>query len=82
MFSDGKNHAHVWYDFWNTDLGRSVGPKATLYDPGTPGLFIREFTNGWAVYNRSGAPQAVTLPEEAQGVSSGWVGMEHVAPRP
>ena len=71
---------HIWYDFWDADLGQPVGPKATLYEDATPGLFIREFTNGWAVYNRSGTPQAVTLPEEVQSVSNGSVGTEHVLP--
>ncbi len=71
---------HIWYNFWEADLGQPVGPKAALFDDATPGLFIREFTNGWVVYNRSGEPQTVTLPEEVQGVSSGWVGTEHELP--
>lgn len=71
---------HIWYDFWDADLGQPVGSKAALYEDATPGLFIREFTNGWAVYNRSGTPQAVTLPEEVQSVSNGSVGTEHVLP--
>ena len=32
------------------------------------GLFIREFTNGWAVYNRSGKAQTVNLPMETTGI--------------
>ena len=77
MFSDGKTHAHVWYDFWNTDLGQPVGPKATLYDPHTPGLFIREFTNGWAVYNRSGKAQQIEFPEKVSSVTSGLTVANH-----
>ena len=50
-----------------------------MYD-GREGLYIREFTNGWAVYNHSGAPQLITLPEEVQGVASGWVNVEHALP--
>ncbi len=69
-----------WYDFWDADLGRPVGPKAQLYDEDIPGLYIREYTNGWAVYNHSGAPQTITLPEEAQGVASGLVNTEHALP--
>ena len=61
-------HDHYWYDFWDADLGRPVGPKAKLYK-GVPGVFIREFTNGWAVYNRSGAAQTITLPASATPVS-------------
>ena len=77
LFNDGKGgHDHYWYDFWNANLGRPVGPKASLYD-GRHGLYIREFTNGWAVYNHSGEPQVVKLPEEVQGVASGLINTEH-----
>ena len=56
LFQTGGGHHHYWYDFWGADLGRPVGPKRQLYQE-TEGLYIREFTNGWAVYNHSGAPQ-------------------------
>ena len=46
---DGVWH-HYWYDFWDADLGRPVGEKAQVYE-GREGLYIREYTNGWAVYN-------------------------------
>ena len=72
--------SHYWYDFWDADLGRPVGPKAQLYDEDIPGLYIREFTNGWAVYNHSGSPQVIRLPEEAQGVASGLINVEHALP--
>ena len=49
----GHDHDHYWYDFWDANLGKPAGPKAQQY-PNVDGLFIREFTNGWAVYNRSG----------------------------
>ena len=58
----GPAHQHIWYDFWDADLGRPVGPKAQLYQ-NIDGLFIREFTNGWAVYNRSGNTQTIALPQ-------------------
>ncbi len=80
QFAIGSGNDHYWYDFWDTDLGRPVGPKSQLYDEDTPGLYIREFTNGWAVYNHSGAPQIITLPEEAQGVASGHMNTEHELP--
>ena len=80
LFNDGHNHSHFWYDFWDADLGRPVGAKAQLYDEDIPGLYIREFTNGWAVYNHSGEAQVITLPEEVQAVAGGWVGTEHVLP--
>ncbi|MDE0685765.1 MAG: dockerin type I domain-containing protein, partial [Candidatus Poribacteria bacterium] len=63
----------LWYDFWDAPLGRPVGgdeTKAQLYE-NREGLFIREFTNGWAVYNRSGAAQEIELPQEVSGWSSG-----------
>ena len=69
---------HYWYPFWDADLGRPIGgdeTKGVLYE--TPegvtinGLFIREFTNGWAVYNRSGTAQEIELPQEVSGWDSG-----------
>ena len=59
---------HLWYDFWEADLGQPVGIKAQQ-PPDIEGLFIREFTNGWAVYNRSGAAQSITLPTSTIPVS-------------
>ena len=70
---------HYWYDFWDADLGRPVEKKSQLYQD-IDGLYIREFTNGWAVYNHSGAPQIITLPEEVQGVASELVDTEHTLP--
>ena len=72
--------ASAWIDLFDADLGRPVGPKATLYDEDIPGLYIRELTNGWAVYNHSGAAQVIRLPEEVQGVASGLVNVEHALP--
>ena len=68
-----------WYDFWDTDLGRPVGPKAQLYGEYS-GLYIREFTNGWAVYNHSGEPQKITLPEEVISAESGLTDTVHALP--
>ena len=62
-----------WYDFYDAPLGRPTGDdetKAQLYE-NRDGLFIREFTNGWAVYNRSGKEQEIELPQEVSGWSSG-----------
>ena len=75
------NHAfeHYWYDFWDADLGRPIGEKSQLYDE-IPGLYIREYTNGWAVYNHSGEAQVITLPEQVQGVASGLVNTGHALP--
>ena len=62
--------ARYWYSFWNADLGRPIGAKGETYE-NRDGLFIREFTNGWAVYNRSGTAQEIELPQEVSGWSSG-----------
>ena len=64
----GPGHEHFWYPFWDADLGRPISLKAQRYKD-IPGLFIREFTNGWAVYNRSGAAQTITLSASATPVS-------------
>ena len=76
LYNTGRNsfgdpdHEHLWYPFWDADLGLPIGPKAQP-DQSIDGLFIREFTNGWAVYNRSGVPQTITLPSSATAVGNG-----------
>ena len=79
--SHHHNHQHYWYDFWDASLGRPVGEKAQLYHNSMghaiEGLFIREFTNGWAVYNRSGKEQKILLPEQVSAVASGITGFNH-----
>ena len=59
---------HIWHPFWDANLGQPVGPTAQQYQD-IEGLYIREFTNGWAVYNRSGQAQAIALPSSATSVS-------------
>ena len=75
-----NNYHHYWFDFWDADLGRPLGAKATLYDEEIPGLYIREYTNGWAVYNHSGEMQEITLPELVTGVASGAESTTHSLP--
>ena len=70
----GEPIAH-WYPFWDADLGTPIGEKAQLYE-NREGIFIREFTNGWAVYNRSGTEQQIEFSEAVSGVASGVKG-EH-----
>ena len=65
-----------WYDFWDADLGRPIGATGQLYQE-VEGLYIREFTNGWAVYNNSGEAQVVTLPQEVRSVASGLSNTKH-----
>ena len=64
------HHDHLWHSFWDANLGRPVGSQAQLYQ-NIEGLFIREFTNGWVVYNRSGKAQTISLPESATAVGNG-----------
>ena len=71
--------AHYWYDFWDADLGPPIGKKGQLY-LNRKGLFIRKFTNGWVIYNRSGKVQKIQLPESATGVTSGITGTSHIVP--
>ena len=73
------HHEHYWYDFWDADLGQPMSEKGQLHE-GIEGLFIREFTNGWAVYNRSGKDQIVKLPVKSSGVESGITAIEHTIP--
>ena len=73
------HHEHYWHNFWGADLGQPVGENGQLYE-GIDGLFIREFTNGWVVYNRSGREQSVKLPVKSSGVESGITAIEHTIP--
>ena len=75
----GHSHHHYWYDFYDAELGRPIGEKAQRYED-REGLFIREFTNGWAVYNRSGKAQIVKLPVKSRGVENRMTAIEHTIP--
>ncbi len=77
LYVFGNSHQHIWYDFWDANLGHPVGPKAQPYQ-NIEGLFIREFTNGWAVYNRSGKEQAILLPRSSIGASSNKQDITHL----
>ncbi len=79
LYNDGIQHEHYWYDFWDADLGQPIGEKAQLYE-NRKGLFMREFTNGWAAYNRSGKAQEIRLPEQVTGVESVLRNMIHTIP--
>ena len=75
----GEAQQHFWYDFWDADLGTPIGDKTQLYE-NREGLFIREFTNGWAVYNRSEREQEISLPIQTTGVASGITSFQHTVP--
>ncbi len=79
LWNNGLDHSNYWYDFYDADLGRPIGEKGQLYE-NREGLFIREFTNGWAVYNRSGTEQEIQLPMQATGVESGITSITHTLP--
>lgn len=64
-----EDHLHNWYDFWDAPLGQPVSGKAEMY-ANIEGLFLREFTGGWAVYNRSGSPVAISFSQPVTGVHS------------
>ena len=70
-------HEHYYYNFYDAPLGQPIGGKAQLYE-NRNGLFIREFTHGWVVYNRSGAPQAVGFNEKVSGVENGVTNTIHI----
>ena len=63
------DHYHNWYEFWDTDLGFPISEKRQLFN-GIEGLFVREFTNGYAFYNRSGAARIVSFEDELMAVST------------
>ena len=79
MYHDSEigHKNHLWYDFWDADLGRPVGEKGQLYQE-TDGIYIREFTNGWAVYNHSGEAHIIALPEKVRSQQSGLRNANHV----
>ena len=73
--SDGLyGHEVYWHPFYDAPLGRPIGEKGQRYknrdDVAIEGVFIREYTNGWAVYNRSGKEQQIEFPEAVSGVAS------------
>ena len=79
LYTEGRSHSAYWYDFWDADLGKPISDKATLYE-NIDGLFIREFANGWAVYNRSGTSQSIRFGTHVVGKASEFGGTEHTIP--
>ena len=77
----GEAHSHpghYWYPFYDAPLGRPIGGDETkgqnyVNSAGETidGVFIREFSNGWAVYNRSGTEQQIEFSKAVSGVASG-----------
>lgn len=79
FYIGGSGHNHIWYDFWDANLGTPVGDKSQLYD-NRDGVFIREFARGWAVYNRSGSEQEIEFGSHVSGKSSEITATSHVLP--
>ena len=73
------DHLHNWYHFWDTDLGQPIQDKAITYH-GIQGLFIREFENGWAAYNRSGTTQTLTFDVQVIAINTGDRRLRHQIP--
>lgn len=70
---------HMYYPFQDVDLGQPVSDMAHNYQD-IDGLYIREFTNGWAIYNRTVEDQTVQLPSEALSVRMDETDVDHVVP--
>ena len=79
-YRPNNQREYHWYEFWDADLGRPISGKAELYDSNIEGLFIREFTNGWVVYNRSYADRTIRFSVPVQGTHSKRIGTEHEVP--
>jgi hypothetical protein len=67
----GIDHRHDWYTFWDKSLGKAVA-EGSLQPNGT---YMREFENGYAVYNPMGNGQVqvvfpVSYTSTATGVSA------------
>ncbi|HJP16225.1 MAG TPA: hypothetical protein QF762_04585, partial [Acidimicrobiales bacterium] len=72
-----SDHNHNWYEFWDANLGEPVSNKRQTLNE-VEGLFIREFSNGYAVYNRSGIEQTIFLSNEHVAVSTGHTNNTHM----
>ena len=70
-----------WHSFWDANLGKPISPKSQQVEgQGRLGCFIREFDNGWAVYNRSRKTQVITLPDVTLAASTGKFDYIHEVP--
>jgi alpha-tubulin suppressor-like RCC1 family protein len=69
---------HAWYPEWNKILGKAINARQSA--PNSEGVYMREFENGWAVFQpavqrKSGA---VDLSEEARSVRNGNKGTSFI----
>lgn len=64
------DHLHDWYDFWDLDLGKPIGPMETRDD----GAYQRPFTNGIVIYNHDkNGPITVSFQENRLRASNGII---------
>lgn len=77
--SGHNSHQHLWYEFWDVDLGQPISETGEKYN-NQPAVYIREFDNGWAVYNRSHLARQITLPYEAKSAATGEHNSIHTVP--
>jgi hypothetical protein len=68
--SSTSTHLHNWFSFWDCNLGKPLSDKTQTYS-GIDGVYMREFENGWVVYNRSGLTQHLTFVKPVTGVNGG-----------
>lgn len=66
-----------WYGFWDATLGRPKSPKSEWYQGRSTGCYIRDFDNGWAVYNRGSQSQFIELPDVTVAASTGKLDFIH-----
>ena len=71
----GLDHRHDWYPFWDKSLGKAV-KKGSLQENGT---YMREFENGYALYNPLGnGPAEVSFSKDHKSVATGKSGVKHI----
>ncbi|MEM9753269.1 MAG: hypothetical protein AAF916_07765 [Planctomycetota bacterium] len=82
LFSDPNglptpDHRHNWYPMWDVPLGRPLADGRMHAD----GSVRREFTNGWAIYNRPGNGTArIEFKEPYRSVRTSRVHRSHTVP--
>lgn len=67
------DHLHNWYDFYDADLGVPKQKRKKAVE----GRAIREFTNGFAVYNSQDNPYRVEFKMPVKDVVSGLISRVH-----
>lgn len=80
LFAERASHGRIWREFQYVDLGRPVSEKQQRLKGVGYGSFIREFDNGWVVYNRNRNAQVVELPAVTASVATGNYDYIHEVP--